>query len=393
MSDAILRVEKDRHSRYMAAAPRSARRETRLLMTTDAVAGTWTYSLDLAQGLAARGWHVTLAVLGPPPAPDQIGAARAIPNLDLALTGLPLDRVAETPEDVVAAGRGIAALARINRVDIVHLNSPALAAGADFSVPVVGACHGCPASWWKTVRGGPMPADASWRTDLLLAGLIRCDRLVAPTAAFAAETAELYGIPAPEVVHHGRRNPQPAGVDRQPSVVLTSGRLWDAAKNVQALDSAASRLSATVHAAGPTEGPAGEQTMLRSVEHLGRLDEPSMQAWLERAAIFTSPAVYEPFGMRVLEAAQAGCVLVLSDIPTFRELWDGAACFVRPRDPSALAATLGILLDHELVMAERGAAARQRADRYSLDAMVNGMERIYAEALEIQISTRVAMVQ
>ncbi len=46
------------------------------------------------------------------------------------------------------------------------------------------------------------------------------------------------------------------------------------------------------------------------------------------ATVFASMARYEPFGLAVLEAAQAGMRLVLSDIPTFRELWDGAAIFV-----------------------------------------------------------------
>ena len=34
----------------------------------------------------------------------------------------------------------------------------------------------------------------------------------------------------------------------------------------------------------------------------------------------------------MLEAASAGCPLILGDIPTFRELWDGAAVFVAPDD-------------------------------------------------------------
>ena len=52
--------------------------------------------------------------------------------------------------------------------------------------------------------------------------------------------------------------------------------------------------------------------------------------------IFVSVARYEPFGLAVLEAAQAGCALVLSDIPTFRELWGGAALFVPANDDRAL---------------------------------------------------------
>ena len=38
---------------------------------------------------------------------------------------------------------------------------------------------------------------------------------------------------------------------------------------------------------------------------------------MSRAAIFFSPALYEPFGLGVLEAAARGCALVLADIPSF----------------------------------------------------------------------------
>ena len=39
-------------------------RPLRLVLTTDAVGGVWTYATDLARGLSARGVEVTLAVLG-----------------------------------------------------------------------------------------------------------------------------------------------------------------------------------------------------------------------------------------------------------------------------------------------------------------------------------------
>jgi glycosyltransferase involved in cell wall biosynthesis len=58
-------------------------------------------------------------------------------------------------------------------------------------------------------------------------------------------------------------------------------------------------------------------------------------AQMNRAAIFAHPALYEPFGLCVLEAARARCCLVLSDIPSLRELWDGAAVFIDPRNPDA----------------------------------------------------------
>ena len=78
---------------------------------------------------------------------------------------------------------------------------------------------------------------------------------------------------------------------------------------------------------------------------------------------------YEPFGLAVLEAAQAGCALVLSDIPTFRELWDGAAMFVPPGRRRRLAAPLEPSCAPDRPLPRSGQAARERAGRYSLARM------------------------
>ena len=67
--------------------------------------------------------------------------------------------------------------------------------------------------------------------------------------------------------------------------------------------------------------------------------------------MFVSSARYEPFGLAVLEAAAAGCALVLSDIPTFRELWDGAATFVACDDDLALAQAIERIVDDVMLPA------------------------------------------
>jgi glycosyltransferase involved in cell wall biosynthesis len=94
--------------------------------------------------------------------------------------------------------------------------------------------------------------------------------------------------------------------------------------------------------------------------------------------VFVSAALYEPFGLAVLEAAQAGCALVLSDIPTFRELWGEAALFVPARDDRAFAEAIRGLLDDEDRRAALGRAARQRSRRYAAAAMARGMLALYA---------------
>ncbi|HYD28080.1 glycosyltransferase family 4 protein [Brevundimonas sp.] len=352
-----------------------------MLMTTDAVGGVWAYALDLSAGLLARGIGVTLAVLGPPPGPGQRRAAERIEGLGLVETGLPLDWTAADAGGIASAAQEIARLAAACDADLVHLNTPALAADGRFAMPVVGACHSCLASWWSTVKGEqPMPEAFRWRTDLLARGYAACDRLIAPSYSFMQETAALYGV-LPQAVRNGRTPARAAPATRRNPVVMTSGRLWDDGKNVRALDRAAGRMRGQVHAAGPLKGPDGQAVAFEHILCLNQLDAPVLAGHLERSAVFASLSLYEPFGLGVLEAAQAGCALVLSDIPTFRELWQGAAVFVPAEDDLAVAEALDSLLDDPGRAAELGRCAAERSTRFTVDAMVEGTLAVYAETL------------
>jgi glycosyltransferase involved in cell wall biosynthesis len=345
-------------------------------MTSDAVGGVWTYALDLARGLTASGAAVTLASFGPPADRSQLAEAQAIDGLDLIETGMTLDWLARERAEVLECAAVVRGLARGVHADLIHLNSPALAALGGFAAPVVGACHSCVATWWSAVQEGPLPNDFRWRTQALWQGMLACNALVAPTRAFAEATARTYEVPVPFVVHNGRLPAAPPPQAREP-MVFTSGRLWDAGKNIASLDTAAARLSAPLFAAGPLAGPNGERVALAHAQALGRLSAGEVAAWLARAPVFASAALYEPFGLGVLEAAQAGCALVLSDIPTFRELWDGAAVFVPARDSEAFAAAMEALLADPAEAARLGAQARGRAGRYSAEAMCVGVLDVY----------------
>ena len=82
-----------------------------------------------------------LAVLGPPPEDAARAAALAIPGLELITTGLPLDWLAETPEEVLEAGAALSKLAREQGCGLVQIHAPALAAGRAFGVPVISVHH------------------------------------------------------------------------------------------------------------------------------------------------------------------------------------------------------------------------------------------------------------
>lgn len=348
-------------------------------MTVDAVGGVWTYALDLAEELAGQGLRITLAVLGPDPSTHQTERALRIPGLDLRCTGLPLDWLAGDSQSVLAAGLEIARLAEAVEADLVHLNSPALAASGAFTQPVVSVCHSCVATWWDAVRGGALPEDFAWRTALVAQGYAASDRLVAPTRAFARDTARLYRLPGiPAAVWNGRR-PTPAR-DNQAApadFIFTHGRLWDEGKNLGALDRMAARLNIPVLAAGPQAGPNGAFQELHHIRPLGLLSEAQIAGWLRQQPVFASLALYEPFGLAVLEAAQAGCPLILADRPGFRELWDGAAIFVPAEDEARIAAILTEVFADGGERRRLGALARDRAGRYSVTAMATSMLDIY----------------
>jgi glycosyltransferase involved in cell wall biosynthesis len=114
---------------------------------------------------------------------------------------------------------------------------------------------------------------------------------------------------------------------------------------------------------------------------LGRLSDAEVARYLGARPIFVSAALYEPFGLAVLEAAQAGCALVLADIPTFRELWEGGAIFVQPDDDVAIAQAIERLARDAELRHRMGEAACSVARAYSLEAMCAGVLAAYRSLL------------
>lgn len=351
----------------------------KVLLTADAVGGVWQYSVDLARALSKLGVETVLAVLGPSPTEAQVKAVAQIKGLTLIDTGLALDWMAPTRASVRKAGDAIAKLADTHSVDIVQLNSPALAAETSFGVPVVAVNHSCLSTWWATVKGEPIDPAFRWRADLGSKGLRKADVVATPSAAFSEATQKAHRLPElPRTVHNGR-TPLPLPRVAAHDFAFTAGRLWDKGKNAVTLDRAAADLRVPLYMAGPDVGPNGDTIELEHARALGNLGEKELARWLAAKPVFVSAALYEPFGLAVLEAAAAGCPLVLSDIPTFRELWDGVATFVPANDHLTFAKTIESIVGDEYLRTAMGAAAKERASRYTPEAMARAMLGIYRE--------------
>lgn len=344
----------------------------RILISTDAVGGVWVYALELGRALSHRGVAVELAVLGPAPDARQRAAAAAA-GLGLRETALGLDWTAPNPAALAEISAGLAALARDLRVDAVQLHTPALVGDVAWPAPVLAVVHSCLGTWWDAVRAGkPRPAEFEFAMAALTRGLGAADAVVAPTRALAAAVGRVYRTGRHiDVVHNGR-----AGIRGEAGLgdgVLAAGRLWDEAKNIALLDEAAASMDVPVSAAGALAGPNGAALAPRNLAILGLLDEAAMTAAMAGARIFASPALYEPFGLAVLEAAQAGRPLVLADIPTFRELWADAAIFLPAREARVWARTLNELHADPRACRRLGEAAQARAAAYSVARFAGAM--------------------
>lgn len=341
----------------------------KILMTADCVGGVWTYALDLARQLTADGHAVIVAVMGGQLTADQRGELAAAGLAAHEARPYKLEWMPEPEEDLRAAGAWLLELAAEHRPDIVHLNQFSHAV-LPWPCPSIVVAHSDVVTWWRAVHGAD--PDPSWDPyrDRVAAGLAAADLVVAPTAAMLDDLQEAYRFTTTgRVVRNGRSFAPPPR--RKRPQMLAAGRVWDEAKNIAAAARAANGLAWPLLVAGPGE--------VDGARCLGRLGAAQVADLLAESAIFVAPARYEPFGLAALEAALAGCALVLGDIASLREVWGDAAAFVAPGDEAGLHAAMGTLIGDGSVLAERAGAAAARAEGFSVQAMAGGYADCYGQ--------------
>src|SRR3972149_157789 len=352
------------------------RRPERVLMTADTAGGVWTYAMELAAGLSRAGVGVSIATMGPGLTRPQIKDARAIAGLELYEGGFTLEWQEDPWLNVTLAGDWLLRLEAYIRPDIVHLNNYCHGA-LPWKAPSLIVAHSCVLSWWEAGKEGPIPGEWERYAHEVAAGLKGARAVAAPTRAMLDALRRHYDFDAPGFVIKNGRTGALFNPGKKEEMVFTAGRLWDEAKNVAALQAIAKKLSWPVCAAGPTEFASERFPADGSIELSGALSIAELSERLSKAAVFALPAKYEPFGLTVLEAAPSGCALVLGDIPSLRELWEGAALFVRPVDREGLFSTIERLAVDRPLRERLGNAARERGLAYSAERMAEGYLELY----------------
>jgi glycogen synthase len=358
----------------------------KVLMTTDAIGGVFLHSVQLAAALRREGVDVTLASMGKRLSNrqrDEVAAAGA----ELQESEYRLEWMDDPWPDVERAGEWLLELERELCPDVVHINGYAHAS-LPWRAPALISAHSCVCSWWRAMRAEPAPERyARYRAEVSR-GLAAAACTVAPTAAMLRGLTAEYGtLRRSVVIHDGTATAAGTPVPKQ-AFVLSVGKVWDRSKNIEALDAAAAELAVPVFVAGSLAGSdASAPATFPHVRLLGALRRPQLAQWMQDAAIYAAPALYEPFGASILEAAAAGCTLVLGNIPSLRELWGGAAVFVDPKDAHALARAIEQLLEDGARCQALGARAAARARTYGAELMALRYVSLYRSLLGEQQRT------
>ncbi|MBX4952165.1 glycosyltransferase family 4 protein [Rhizobium binae] len=348
-------------------------------MTVDAVGGVWRYAMDLAAGLQHEGVEIVFVGLGPAPSETQVSEATALGKL--VWLDAPLDWMATSRAEIAGAPDEIARIARDNAVDLLHLNLPSQAAGIDTQLPVVVVSHSCVVTWFAAVRGTPVSPDLAWQHDVNRAGFDRADAVLSPSESHANALQAAYGpISQLKVVYNASR----VETEQRPKkiFVFAAGRWWDEGKNGAVLDKAASVMSQPVVTVGSCLGPNGQRLRFSNADDRGSLSHSKAVALMQCAQIVVSPSVYEPFGLTALEAARCGAALVLSDIPNYRELWNGCALFFDPHDPMSLASACARLSGDAELRKELVAKSLARACTFNLERQAASVRETYAHLMD-----------
>ncbi len=300
-----------------------------VLITTDTWGGVWTFTRELAYQLRRKNWTVTLACLGKPPDVEKQKKLAAW-KVEFHSAEWRLEWMPESRSDVEKTRDWLRELVRRMSPDLLHANQ-FCAIGSGHSGRELLTVHSDVISWWRQVRGEAAPDDAyhAWYRQLGQTALRQAARVTAPSRA-AAEDAlrsfdlhrEIFSIPnglSPAFFH--------PYLEKQ-NYALAAGRWWDAGKQMSWLAEQDWPLPLALAGADAAPGmrPVNPRVCARN-QFLGELDQRQMRQWLGHAAAMVSASRYEPFGLTALEAAFSRCLLVLSDLPSQRELWGEHALY------------------------------------------------------------------
>lgn len=344
----------------------------------------------LADGLRGRGHEVYCFAPYLPGAADADGLVFRMPSLPL-----PTRTAYRLTLPLVSRANlnGI-----IKRLSLVHVHSPfvtgwmGLRYARRYGMPIVYTYHTQLEAYAHYVPFEPN-ATRFAATQLTRAFANQADAVVVPTPAMAARLRDLGVSVRIEIVPSGidlarfaagRRDAAlraRLGVKSGDRMVLYVGRLAKE-KNVELLLYALARaagqsLKLVIAGDGPhraeLERVARESGVSAATRFLGAVSRDSLPDLYASADAFVMPSTTETQGLVLAEALAAGAFIIAADAPQNRDVL-GIAGTIVPPAPEAFAAALAVIPAGP----PASAAARHKAESFSIDRQLDRMQDLYA---------------
>jgi len=347
-------------------------------MTADTIGGVWTYAMTLCESLQNQGIEIHLATLGRPISDHQNKQLEKLENVILYESNFKLEWMEDPGDDVQATAFWIGEIYEKVQPDLLHFNNYVKISDR-WNCPKITVFHSCVATWFEAVKGEKIPESWQKYMQHLNKALQASDCIVFPSNGIKNLAEKVHGQIENSVVIYNGANFTYNKIPKKQHYILTAGRIWDKAKNISLLRKVAASLSWPLKIAGSNAEYVHDRAI--NIHYLGELPHEKVCEYMGRAAVFASSALYEPFGLAVLEAAYSGCALALSDNQVFKEIWGDAATYFDPNDEAEARAAIQLLIDDEALRKKMAEKAKGRASEFTAVKMSANYFSLYLNML------------
>jgi glycosyltransferase involved in cell wall biosynthesis len=119
-----------------------------------------------------------------------------------------------------------------------------------------------------------------------------------------------------------------------------------------------------------------------NVIFLSGLSDVEVRGAYKLCSLFVFPSSYEGFGIPILEAMAAGCPMVLSDIPVFREITQNKGVYFPHDDVDAMAAAIDAVLSSSSQRTSLINYGKERVQAFSFKSLAGQLESVYRELVQ-----------
>jgi len=116
-----------------------------------------------------------------------------------------------------------------------------------------------------------------------------------------------------------------------------------------------------------------------NVTFLSGLSDLEVRCAYKLCSLFVFPSSYEGFGIPILEAMAAGCPMVLSDIPVFREITQNKGVYFPHDDIEAMAGAIDSVLSSSSQRANLTGYGKERVHAFSFQSLAGQLASVYQE--------------